>query len=333
MPKTGIRDIGALTAIAELQSDMQLSGPRPRHLPPRMRTPPAATPKELETLQALALLRYADSSRLQAFHGVDQGTMSRRLTVLRSKKLVSWFRWVDEQEQDDDTVEPLASKAVYSLTARGVERLILSGRLKDDTHILTRAWRGRPVLHSQMPHQIGVSDIILHFSLAGRESRSHEFVDFIPDFVDREITFIEEGKEERKSISATFELYNTKHALKPDLVSHARAKISGKNFSLYFELERKSRTPHLIKEKFKNYSVVFASPKRHHNYGPPLLLYVTMDCVRETETEKRIKDLCSWARDLPIRPAFRVARLSDIKKNPLGEIWTKADGTTWSIER
>ena len=333
MARTQIRPLRELRLASEATSEAMLSGARNTPVPKKVRLPASATPKELDLLQALALVRYADSDRLQIAVDLRKAIVNRRLRVLRNKRLVSWFRWVDEEEQEDDTVEPLSSKAVYVLSPKGAERLILSGRLPASDYLLTRPWRGKPVLHSQMPHQIGVSDLILRFSVAGRKSDSHEFVQFIPDMVDREIEVETESGKEKKNISATFELYDSKYALKPDLIAHARAKNSGKNFTLYFELERKYRSPPAIKKKFESYSVAFPSSKRFHNYGPPLLLYVTIDCVRKTETDKRVKDLCRWASESPIAPAFRVARFSDVQRDPLGPIWVKSNGEVWSIRK
>lgn len=333
MSRTQIRPIGDLIEASEATAQAMLSGRRPRQVPRKIRLPATATPKQLEMLSALAVLRYADSERLQVYLGKKKATVNKRLEVLRSRRLVSWFRWVDESEQTPDTIEPLSSKAIYSLSPKGAERLILSGRLPNADYLLTRSWRGKPVLHYQMPHQIGVSDLILYFSEAGSRSETHEFPLFVPDFVDREIAVIEEGKEVKKNISATYECFGTSRAIKPDLIAHARAKILEKNFTLYFELERKYRTPPAIKGKFEGYSKLFLSGRRFHDYGPPLLLYVTMDCARESETQKRIEDLCRWASEKPVGPAFRVAKFSDVKTDPLGPIWTKSNGETWSIRK
>lgn len=179
------------------------------------------------------------------------------------------------------------------------------------------------MIRSDMPHQLGIVDIMMSLNIASRRSGTHEVDSMVPDFVFENI--------EGKPRIATIESMGTAHELRADLIAHIYAKILERSFTVYFELERKSRDSKKILKKFDNYSVLFKAKERRFNDGTPVLLYVVTDCSHERDTKERIKLVSKWASTKPIAPAFRITSLSKVKKNAFGQVWMKADGTPWSI--
>ncbi|MGI9490966.1 MAG: replication-relaxation family protein [Geminicoccaceae bacterium] len=315
-------NFGELKCREERQIERLLSGASISRLPASERLPPSATTKQLDILAALTVLRFACVDRLSLYLPRYVRGIQRSLEVLRSRRLVSWFRWVDTTGIKDG-LDPLPTTPVYCLTTKGVERCILDRVIEDDTYMLTRSWRGKPVLHSGMPHQLGIVDIVIGLSIASRRSPTHEIFLTVPDFVNEEI--------DGKARVATIELLGGKNEFRPDLIAYARAKISGKFFTLYIELERKNKGSGEINGKFDNYSALFQMANRRFDKGKPILLYVITPCIDPKDTENRVKLVRSWVKNKPVAPAFRITSLDRLKENAFGPIWQKSDGSAWGI--
>ena len=286
------------------------------------RPPAHATARELGILGALAYLRFASIDHLTAFTGRKTRRVQETMESLRSKKLVAWFRWVDTRNAGEG-MDPLSTTYVYCLTTKGAERCILDQIVEDDTYLLTRSWRGRPVLHTTMPHQISVVDILLGLHLSSRNLDSHDLLWAVPDFVSDEI--------DDQKVTATVENHGTKNEFRADLIACTRAKKSGNLFNLYFELERLSKDCKRVRKKFEDYASLFTKKNRRFNDGPPVLLYVITDCKHDTDTANRIELVRSWAKESPVAPSFRISTLSKVRRNAFGRVWTKVDGSPWGI--
>lgn len=315
-------DVNELNARSDRYHERWFQAGYESRIPYKDRLPPTATVKQLEILRALTLLRFSTVEHLCKFTGRKSRRIQESLEVLRNKKLVAWFRWVDTRVMSQG-MDPLTTTFVYCLTTSGVERCILDRVIQDDRYLLTRSWRGKPVLHATMPHQLGIVDICLGLSIASRQSATHEVREMVPDFVFTDI--------EGKSRVSTIEMLNTSNELRADLIARIWAKILGRSFVAYFELERTAKNAQKIMQKFENYSVLFKAKERRFDQGTPVLLYVVTNCVDERDTEKRMKLVRSWAANKPVAPAFRITSLKKISNNAFGQIWQKIDGSPWGI--
>ena len=306
----------------ERHHERLLRGDRIGRLPASEKLPPAVTRSELRVLSALAVLRYACVDRLTLYLNSYKRGIQRTLEVLRNKRLVAWFRWTDTKNVKEG-IGTLPTIPVYCLTTRGVERCILDRMLEDGTNILTRSWRGKPVIQATVPHQLGIVDIIIGLQMASRRSTTHEVLDVVPDFVNTKI----EGKRR----AATTELFGTPDEFRPDLIACTRAKNSGALFTLYIEFERKNKERKEIEGKFVSYSKLFLKKERRFNSGKPVLLYVVADGHDDRYTADRIKLVSSWAKGKPVAPAVRFSSLTPVLERAFSDIWTKVDGSRWSI--
>ena len=315
-------DLAQLERRRDRHHERLLSGVSVSRLPASEKLPPHATARELDILRALAELRYACVRRIVRYlDSYDRG-VQRTLEALRNKKLVAWFRWVDTTNAGNG-LDPLATTPVYCLTTSGAERCILDRVIEDDTYTLTRGWRGKPVLHATMPHQLGIVDLMMDLRIAARRSPHYDIQWMVPDFVYEDI--------EGKSRVATIELLGTDNELRADLIACARAKNSERSVNFYVELERKNKGATEVTKKFDNYGVLFRTKDRRFNDGPPVLLYVVTSCVDPKDTDNRIKLVRKWVQNKPVAPAFRISSTDRIRDNAFGRVWQKADGSAWSI--
>lgn len=300
---------------AERNFERRLNGLRGR-LPLAERLPPNTTPAETQALFAVARMGMAQVEKISAFTDRSERAVQITMKTLRSKRLVSWFRWVDAEKNKDSEMGPLTTVPMYMLTMKGAERVILEKLLPDNRHLLIRNWRGKPVFHSQIPHQLGVTEIMLAIAKASVHSKTAEIKEMIPDFLWEKV--------DDKKVTLTTELEGTDLEIRADLIARLVAKNSGRSFTPYFELERKHRGEPALRYKFKAYSKLFAMQERRHDFGPPVLLYIL------TIAERR-QTLIDMVKDYPVAPAFRITDLDSLKRDAFGPIWKKVDGSDWAI--
>ena len=168
---------------ADRYVDRVLSGEHESRIPKSARPPATVTPAQLKILRALSILRFSTVQHMVQLGCGHERNVQADVATLRNKKLVSWFRWTDTRNVDDDGLQTLTTTPVYCLSPKGVERCILDRVLQDDHLTLTRSWRGRPLIHSTLPHQIGVVEIALALHVASNESDTHDVKFTLPDFV------------------------------------------------------------------------------------------------------------------------------------------------------
>ena len=300
---------------AERNLKRRLNGLKGR-LPLAERLPPNTTPAETQALFAVARMGMAQVEKICTFTDRGERAVQMTMKTLRSKRLVSWFRWVDAKKNGDSEIGPLTTVPMYMLTMKGAERVILEKLLPDSRHLLIRSWRGKPVFHSQIPHQLGVTDIMLAIAKASVHSKTAEVKEMIPDFLWEKIN--------DKKITLTTEMEGTDLEIRSDLIVRLLAKNSGRSFTPYFELERNHRGRPALLYKFKAYSKLFTLPERRYDFGPPVLLYIlTLADRRQT--------IIDMVKDFPVAPAFRITDLASLKKDAFGPIWKKTDGSDWAI--
>lgn len=312
-------DLADLQARSDSYLDSYLSGATSRRPAPADRPPASVGPVQGQLLADLAWCRFATTKQLVTLSGRGIPRVYETLENLRGKKLVSWCRWVNTASNIKDGTGPLPATLIYCLTTKGVERCIFNRALESDMFTLTRSWTGRPYLASEIPHHLGLTDIMVALKIASRRSATHEISWVLPDFVYTDL--------EGKNRIATIEFPgDKKFEVRPDLVACARAKISGRLYTPYFELERTHRKPRAIFRKFEVYANLFVSDNRRFNDGPPLLLYVTT-------SRERIKTVMDMVREKEVAPAFRITHIDDLKEDAFGPIWKTATGEQWAIAK
>ena len=285
--------------------------------------PPYVTTGQQRVLGALAELRYACSGRIALHLGVHKRTVERSLEPLRAKRMVGWFRWIDTSLiSAENRTGPLGSRCVYCLTDLGASRCLMDGVVESDRHLITRNYRGKPILYGAVPHNLGIVDVIIGLRLAERRS-IHEILWTLPDFVS------ERDGGSRKV--ATREPLGGKSEMRPDMVSVLRSGTTGQTHTLYVEFERAVKDRDYVSNKLKNYSALFRRKKRRFDHGPPILLYVIEKYRTEKWRDDRTESVIQLAREHHVAPAFRIASVDDVVNDAFGPVWTKVDGTSWSI--
>ena len=289
--------------------------------------PSVARGRELSVLSALCELRFGCVSRLSRYMGVTRRSADRYLESLRSKGLVSWFRWCDTTGLRGGTGR-LATKCVYCLSPGGRDRCLLEGVVEDDVGLVVRRWRGIPKLHGLIGHYLGIVDIVLGFRLAERLSTSHELLWTLPDFVTCRVPS-DDGKD--RVTSATYERLGEGVECRPDLVMLLRSLSSGSEYTLYVEYERTSRDLKYFREKLLNYGRLFSGVRRFGN-GLPILLYVVDDFSDSRDTLSRCRFLSEEALRHRVGPAFRISSRGQVLGDAFGDVWFRAGGDRrWSI--
>jgi hypothetical protein len=264
-------------------------------------------------LKALSQYGMLKLTQISDATGLPYNGVSKTVALMKEKGHLGWCRWNDTDT--DTTVRgPIVATQAITMSSQGRKEAIKRGIIEESTPVLVRGWSGQVFRMLKGSHDFGVVDVMISMRQALANHDTLEMVEIV-----NEIVKVPHPDIEGKTIPITAEKMSTGKWFVPDARFMIRNKKTGAVTAASFEFERTSNSSVVDKAvpvKFKNYQTLF-SGDRDLKADISMILYAV-------SVPSRLKKVLAYEDAYPLRGVLRVGSMEDVKRDPLGMVWTRA---------